>query len=89
MQIVLKELYEGMIKGHFATNITAKKNLDACYWWPTIFKNINEFCKSYDNYQKIGGLKNKKYGKIDFSKKLIKDPFMKWGLDFIVQIKPT
>jgi hypothetical protein len=31
-QIVLKELHEGMVKGHFAENITTKKILDASYW---------------------------------------------------------
>ncbi len=30
-QIVLKELHEGMVKGHFAENITTKKILDARY----------------------------------------------------------
>jgi hypothetical protein len=28
-QIVLKELHEGVARRHFATNITAKKNLNA------------------------------------------------------------
>jgi hypothetical protein len=44
-QIVLKELH-GVARGHFATNIIAKKNLDTSYWWPTLFKNTHEFCKS-------------------------------------------
>jgi hypothetical protein len=48
-----------MVGGHFATNITAKKNIDVRYWWPNLFKNTHEFCKSYDNYKKIGGLKIK------------------------------
>jgi hypothetical protein len=48
-QIVLKELHERMVGRHFATNITAKKILDASYWWPTLFKDIHEFCKICDN----------------------------------------
>ncbi len=44
-QIVLKELHEGVARGHFATNITTKKILDVKYWWPT----------SYDGCQKFGG----------------------------------
>jgi hypothetical protein len=56
-QIVLKELHEGVSGGHFTVDITAKKILDASYWWPTIFKDIHEFCKSCDNCQKIRGLK--------------------------------
>jgi hypothetical protein len=34
---------------HFVADITAKKILDASYWWPTLFKDIDEFCKSCDN----------------------------------------
>jgi hypothetical protein len=56
-QIVLKELHQRMVRGHFVTNITTKKFLDARYWWPILLKNINEFCRSCDNCQKIGGLK--------------------------------
>jgi hypothetical protein len=48
-QIVLKELHEGDARGHFAIDITTKKILDARYWWPTIFKDTHEFCKSYDS----------------------------------------
>jgi hypothetical protein len=46
-----------MARGHFAANITAKKILDACYWLPTLFKDIHEFCRSYDNCQRTEGLK--------------------------------
>jgi hypothetical protein len=46
----LKELHEGVVGGHFATDIIAKKNLDARYWWPTLFEDIHDFCKSYDNH---------------------------------------
>ncbi len=37
--MVLKELHEGMVGRNFVVNIiTAKKILDARYWWPTLFK---------------------------------------------------
>jgi hypothetical protein len=39
-----------MAGGHFVANIIAKKIIDAKYWWPTLFKDTHEFCKSYDNY---------------------------------------
>ncbi len=34
-QIVLKELHEGVVRRHFALDITIKKILDVGYWWPT------------------------------------------------------
>jgi len=50
VQIVLKELHEGMARRHFATNITTKKILDAGYWWLILFKDTHDFCKSCDSY---------------------------------------
>jgi hypothetical protein len=35
----LEKLLEGVARKHFATDIIAKKNLDAGYWWPILFKD--------------------------------------------------
>ncbi len=86
-KIVSKELHERVARGHFAVNIITKKILDSEYWWPTLFKDIHDFCKSYDSYQKIGGLKTKSLAKLVTT--LLEEPFMKWGLNFIGLIKPT
>jgi hypothetical protein len=85
--IVLKELHEGVAGKHFVVDIITKKILDVGYWWPTLFKDTHEFCRSYDNYQKIGGLKTKNLAKL--VKTLLEEPFMKRGLDFIGPIKQT
>ncbi len=85
-QIVLKELHEGMVGRHVAANIISKKILNLGYWWPIIFKDIHEFCKSCDNCQRIRGLKTKSLAKLVIT--LPKEPFMKWGLDFISPTKP-
>jgi hypothetical protein len=42
-QVVMKELHEGVAKGHFVTNVTTKKILDPGYSWPTLFKDTHEF----------------------------------------------
>jgi hypothetical protein len=31
----MKELHEGLLRGHFPTKITQRKILDAKHWWPT------------------------------------------------------
>jgi len=79
--IVLKELHEGVAKGHFVIDITTKKILDVGYWWPTIFKDIHEFCRSCDSCQKIRRLKTKSLAKLITT--FLEKPFMKWVLDFI------
>jgi hypothetical protein len=70
---------------HFAADITKYFLLDAGYWWLILSKNTREFCRSCDNYKKIGGLKTKSLAKLvtTFPEK----PFMKWGLDFMSSIK--
>jgi hypothetical protein len=60
--------------------------LDAGYWWPTLFKDSHEFCKTYDSSYKIGGLKTKNLAKLVIT--LQEEPFMTWGLGFIGPIKP-
>jgi hypothetical protein len=84
-QIILKELHEGMAEGHFVANIIAKKIIDVGYWWPTLFKDTHDFCKSCNSCQKMGGFKTKSLAKLVIT--FPKEPFMKWGLGFIGPIK--
>jgi len=72
-------------KGDFVANINAKKILNAGYWWPILFKDTHDFCRSCDNYKKIGGLKTKSLAKLVTT--LPDEHFMKWDLDFIGPIK--
>ncbi len=44
--VVLKELHEGMAKGHFITNIIVKKILDVGYWWPIYSRILTNFAKA-------------------------------------------
>jgi len=71
----MKELHEGVEGRHFATNITTKKILDVRYWWLSLFKDTHEFCRSCDNFQKIGGPKTKSLDKLVTT--LLEEPFMK------------
>jgi hypothetical protein len=82
--IVFKELHEGVARGHFATDFTAKKILDVGYWWPIQFKDIHEFYRSCDSCQKTKRLKTKSLAKLVTT---FLEPFMKWGLNFIGPIR--
>jgi hypothetical protein len=59
--------------------------LDAQYWWPTLYIDVNDYYKSCDACQRRRGLATQSLAKLVTS--LPKKPFMKWGLDFVGQIK--
>jgi len=84
-QMLMKKLHEGPLRGHFVTKITQKKILDVAYWWPTMYRDVHDYCKSYDACQRIGGLATQSLAKLVTS--LPKEPFMKHGFDFVGPIK--
>jgi len=59
--------------------------LDGGYWWPTIYKDVHDYCKSCDACQRIGGLAIQSLAKLVTS--LLGEPFMKWGFYFVGSIK--
>jgi len=87
VQMMMKELHEGPSWGHFATKITQKKILDVGYWWPTMYKDMHDDCKSCDACQRTWRLATQSFTKLVTS--LLEEPFMKWRLDFVGPIKLT
>jgi hypothetical protein len=81
----MKELHEGPLRRHFVTEIMQRKILNVGYWWPIMYKDMHNYCRSCDACQKIGGLEIQSLVKLVTS--LLKEPFMKWGLDFVGPIK--
>ncbi len=63
-QKILWELHEGFGEGHFAIDIIAKKILDVGYWWPKLFHDAFEFCRSCDACPKIRGLTTLSFAKL-------------------------
>ncbi len=52
-----------------------------------MYRDVHDYCKSYDACQRIRGLATQSLIKLVTS--LIEKPFMRWGLDFVGLIKPT
>jgi hypothetical protein len=83
--MVMKELDEGPLRGHFATEITQNKILDTRYWWSILYGDVNDYYRSCDACQRTRGLATQSLTKLVMS--LLKEPFMKWGFDFVWPIK--
>jgi hypothetical protein len=83
----MKELHEGPLARHFTTEITKTNILDVGYWWPTMYKDLHDYCRSCDACQKTRRLATQSLVKLVTS--LPEEPFMKWGLDFMGTIKLT
>jgi hypothetical protein len=52
-----------------------------------MYKNVNDYYRSYDACQKIRGLATQSLAKLVTN--LPEKPFMKWGFDFVGPIKPS
>ncbi len=50
-QMVMKELHEGPLGRHVATEISQRKILDTRYWWSIMYKDVHDYCKSCDACQ--------------------------------------
>jgi hypothetical protein len=77
----MKELHEGPSRKHFATKIMQRKILDAGYWWPIMYINMHDYCRSCDACQITRGLLTQSLVKLVIN--FPGEPFMKWGFDFV------
>jgi hypothetical protein len=83
----MKELHEGPLRKHFATKIIHRKILDVECWWPIMYRNVHDYCRSCDACQRTRGLITQSLVKLVTSFR--EEPFMKWGFDFMGLIKPS
>jgi hypothetical protein len=42
--VILTELHDGLVGGHYGINTTIKKILIVGYYWPTIQRDVAELC---------------------------------------------
>ncbi len=61
---ILHELHSEVGGRHFSSHITMRKIFDANYWWPTMNKDVHEFCRTYDFYQWIENLLSQNMAKL-------------------------
>jgi hypothetical protein len=83
--MVLQELHGRVAKRHFSLDITMRKIPNPGYWWPTMNRDIHEYCRACDQCQRTGNMLTQNLAKLVIT--LLEEPFQKWGLDFIRLVK--
>ncbi|KAJ0494070.1 putative nucleotidyltransferase, Ribonuclease H [Helianthus annuus] len=78
---VLQHLHSFACGGHFSGHKTGHKVLNSGLYWPTIFKDANEFAKNCIECQKLGGIS--KRDEMPMQPILVVDVFDVWGIDFM------
>ena len=78
---VLSFCHEQACGGHFSSQKTAFKVLQCGFYWPTLFKDANSYCKSCHRCQLLG--KVTKRNMMPLSPILTIEVFDCWGIDFM------
>ncbi|CAA7040097.1 unnamed protein product [Microthlaspi erraticum] len=74
-------LYKHCSDGHFATNKTVAKILQAGFWWPTMFKDAHDFISKCDACQRQGNISKRNEMPQNFIQEV--EVFDVWGIDFM------
>jgi hypothetical protein len=77
---LLYEFHDEFCGGHFAGRIIAEKILQASYYWPTLFKDAHDYCRSCDVCQAYAQ-RSTVSGPLHPIPPL--GPFEKWGIDLM------
>ena len=78
---IMEEAHSGFVGGQFQADKTTKKVLQPELWWPTMHKDIREFTRKCDIYQRMGGpLKQNQMPLIPINPSRT---FEIWAIDFV------
>ncbi|XLT87226.1 hypothetical protein HN873_008979 [Arachis hypogaea] len=80
-QSILEACHSSKSGGHFGPQRTARKILDCGFWWPTLFRDATEFCKSCPPCQKFGNISRR--DEMPQQYMLFCEIFDVWGIDFM------
>nr|GFC68613.1 reverse transcriptase domain-containing protein [Tanacetum cinerariifolium] len=78
---ILEACHNGPTGGHHGANLTTKKVFDACFFWPTIYKDAHELVKNYDSCQRQGKISQR--DKMPQNSIQFCEIFDVWGIDFM------
>ena len=78
---ILQHCHEGLTGGHQAANYTARKVLDAGFYWPTIYQDARTFVQVCDSCQRSGKLSAR--DEMPQTSIQTVEIFDIWGIDFM------
>jgi len=78
---IIKHCHEGPTGGHYSTNRTSKKILDARFFWPTIFQDTQRHVQVCDRCQRTGNISRR--DEMPQNSIQVCEVFDVWGIDFM------
>nr|GEX24374.1 reverse transcriptase domain-containing protein [Tanacetum cinerariifolium] len=78
---ILKACHSGPIGGHHGPNYTARKVFDSGFYWPTIYRDAQNFVKNCDVCQRQGKISQK--DEMPQNSIQVYEIFDVWGIDFM------
>ncbi|GJZ50938.1 putative nucleotidyltransferase, ribonuclease H [Tanacetum coccineum] len=78
---ILAHCHSGPTGGHHSANITAKKVYESGFYWPSVFKDANEYVRRCDACQRSGNISSR--NKMPQNNIQVCEVFDVWGLDFM------
>nr|GEY47963.1 reverse transcriptase domain-containing protein [Tanacetum cinerariifolium] len=78
---ILKACHYGPTGGHHGPNYTANKVFDLRFYWPTIYRDVQDLVKNYDVCQRQGKISQK--DEMPQNSIQVYEIFDVWGIDFM------
>ncbi|GJS52349.1 reverse transcriptase domain-containing protein [Tanacetum coccineum] len=78
---ILAHCHSGPTGGHHSANVTAKKVYESGFYWPSVFKDANEYVRRCDACQRSGNISSR--NEMPQNNIQVCEVFDVWGLDFM------
>ncbi|GJU94112.1 putative nucleotidyltransferase, ribonuclease H [Tanacetum coccineum] len=78
---ILAYCHSGPTSGHHSANVTVKKVYESRFYWPSVFKDANEYVRRCDACQRSRNISSR--NKMPQNNIQVCEVFDVWGLDFI------
>ncbi|GKB62941.1 putative nucleotidyltransferase, ribonuclease H [Tanacetum coccineum] len=78
---IMEHCHKGPTGGHYGADITARKIFESGFYWPTIFKDAENYVQGCDACQRAGNISSQ--NQMPLTNILVSEVFDIWGIDFM------